>query len=168
MQGLQKLQTVFRLCDSQDIKVARVARLQSFRLHHSQDINLARVAKVQKFQALSFSGTQGCEGSKGSKVSDFTIFRISRLQIYADYSRPLLRNSPSSLIIHVGTNNLKNDDAYTVRNKLLGLKDSIEEQYPNTEVILSTLTKRTDDPILKQKVNKVNSFFARLRSECCQ
>ena len=76
-----------------------------------------------------------------------------------DYSRPLLRNNPSSLIIHVGTNNLKNDGVYTVRNKLLDLKDSIEEQYPNTEVILSTLTMRTDDPILKQKVSKVNGLL---------
>ena len=46
----------------------------------------------------------------------------------------------------------------TARNKLLDLKDSIEEQYPNTEVILSTLTKRTNDPILEQKVNTVNGL----------
>ena len=86
-------------------------------------------------------------------------FPGATIEDMTDYSRPLLRNSPSSLIIHVGTNNLKNDDAYTVKNKLLGLKDSIEEQYPNTEVMLSTLTKRTDDLILEQKVNKVNSFL---------
>ena len=85
-------------------------------------------------------------------------FPGATIEDMADYLRPLLRNNPSSLISHVGTNNLKNDDVYTVRNKLLGLKDSIEEQYPNTEVILSTLTKRMDDPILEQKVNKVNSF----------
>ena len=86
-------------------------------------------------------------------------FPGATIEDMADYSRPLLRNNSSSLIIHVGTNNQKNDDVYTLRNKLLGLKDSIEEQYPNTEVILSTLYKRTDDPILEQKVNKVNSFL---------
>ena len=77
----------------------------------------------------------------------------------ADYLRSLLRNNPSSLIIHIDTNNLKNDGMYTLRNKLLDLKDSIEEQFSNTEVMLSTLTKRTDDPILEQKVNKVNGLL---------
>ena len=86
-------------------------------------------------------------------------FPGATIEDMADYSRSLLRNNPSSLIVDVGTNNLKNDDVYTVRNKLLGLKDSIEEQYPNTAVILSTLTKRTYDPILEQKVNKVISFL---------
>ena len=53
----------------------------------------------------------------------------------------------------------------TVMNKLAphaepdeDLKDSTEEQYPNTEV-KSTLTKRTDDPILEEKVNKVNGLL---------
>ena len=94
-----------------------------------------------------------------NKIVKVRSFPGATIEDTADYSRPLLRNNPSSLIIHVGTNNLKNDDVYTVRNKLLGLKDSIEEQYPNTEVILSTLTKRTDDPILEQKIDKVNSFL---------
>ena len=61
-------------------KLRGLQRLQSFRLCHSQDIKVARVAKVAKFQTLSFSGYQGCEGCKGCKFSDFAIFRISRLR----------------------------------------------------------------------------------------
>ena len=73
LRGLQRLQ-IFRLCQFQDIKCARVAKFQTlsssryhikvarvgkvtkFQTYHLHDIMVARVAEVAKFQTLSFSG----------------------------------------------------------------------------------------------------------------
>ena len=51
------------------------------------------------------------------------------------------------------------EDVMTVRHKLLTLKDNIEQKHPNTAVILSTLTLRTDDRSLEQKVRDVNQLL---------
>ena len=47
------------------------------------------------------------------------------------------------------------------KDKLLDLKERIEELHPNTNVILSTLTLRTDNPELESRANQVNELLFR-------
>ena len=86
-------------------------------------------------------------------------FRCAKVEDMADYTKPLLKSQPATIIVHAGINNLKSDEAMTVKNKLLTLKYNIEQKYPNTAVILSTLTPRTDDRLLEQKVRDVNELL---------
>ena len=47
------------------------------------------------------------------------------------------------------------------KDKLLDLKERIEELHPNTNVILSTLTLRTDNPELESRAKQVNELLFR-------
>ena len=60
------------------------------------------------------------------------------------YVCPLLKNKPKILILHAGTNNIRDDDTKTLIDKICSLKDFIEELSPETRVIVSSLTVRTD------------------------
>ena len=85
-------------------------------------------------------------------------FSGAKIEDMADSTKPLLKSQPTAIIVNAGTSNLKSEDAMTVRNKLLALKDNIEQKHPNTTVI-STLTPRTDDRSLGQKVRDVNELL---------
>ena len=75
-------------------------------------------------------------------------FPGAKVEDMADYTGPLLKSQHTTIIVHAGTNNLKSEDAIMVKNKLLTLRDKIEQKHPNTAVILSTLTLRMDDQLL--------------------
>ena len=94
-----------------------------------------------------------------NKLIKVRCFPGAKVEDMADYTKPLLKSQPTAIIVHAGTNNLKSEDAITVKNKLLKLKDNIEQKHPNTAVILSTLTPRTDDRLLEQKVRDVNELL---------
>ena len=85
-------------------------------------------------------------------------------EIEGHYIRPTLKSSPDSVILHVGTNNLKNDDPNTVAEKIINLCETIVRESPTTKVAISELTPRTDaKDDVQEKVLKVNK---RLRSFC--
>ena len=67
-------------------------------------------------------------------------FPGARIEDMHQYMTPLLWEEPSTLIIHSGTNNLASEELMITKDKLLDLKERIEELHPNTNVILSTLT----------------------------
>ena len=94
-----------------------------------------------------------------NKSNKVRCFPGAKVEDMAGYTKPLLKSQPTTIIVHAGTNNLKSEDAIAVRNKLLTLKDNIEQKHPNTAVILSTLTPRTDDRLLEQKVRDVNELL---------
>ena len=50
-------------------------------------------------------------------------FPGAKVEDMADNTKPLLKSQPTTIIVHTGTNNLKSEDAITVRNKLLTLKE---------------------------------------------
>ena len=73
-------------------------------------------------------------------------FPGAKIEDVHHYTTPLLWEEPSTLIIHSGTNNLASEEPMITKDKLLDLKERIKELHPNTNVILSTLTLRTDNP----------------------
>ena len=66
-------------------------------------------------------------------------FPGARIEDMHHYTTPLLWEEPSTLI-HSGTNNLASEEPMITKDKLLDLKERIEELHLNTNVILSTLT----------------------------
>ena len=58
---------------------------------------------------------------------------------------PLLRKCPSSVIIHVGTNNSTRDTPTQIIEKLLNFKEFISSKNPGIKVIISSLIQRYDD-----------------------
>ena len=73
-----------------------------------------------------------------------------------------LQESPSHVIIHVGTNNLPTDTAKTCSTKIGKLANHIKVKFPQSKVEISGLTIRKDCD-LDEKLNQTNKD---LRSLC--
>ena len=88
------------------------------------------------------------KGFPGATVSDMK-----------DYVKPITRKSPDKVILHVGTNDLKNSTAKVIANSILNLCTQIKEDSPNTMVGVSALLTRNDNPVLATKVKQVNLYL---------
>ena len=88
-------------------------------------------------------------------------FRGAKIEDIHHYTTPLLWEEPSTLKIHTGTNNLASEEPMITKDKLLDLKERMEELHPNTDAILSTLTLRTDNPESKSKAKQANELLFR-------
>lgn len=58
---------------------------------------------------------------------------------------PLLRKRPSTIILHVGTNNTTRDNSHQIIEKLTNLKQFILSYIPDARLIISSLIRRFDD-----------------------
>ena len=73
-----------------------------------------------------------------------------------DFIKPITRKSPDKLILHVGTNDLKNCELKIIADSIVNLTTQIKEDSPNTIVGVSALLNRNDCPKLATKVKQVN------------
>ena len=75
---------------------------------------------------------------------------------------PLLRKRPSNIILHIGTNNAKNDSSIYIKDKLIKLKTFIASIVPNCKIVISTLINRNDDGKAQLTVIKVNQLLMKM------
>ena len=54
-----------------------------------------------------------------------------------DFIKPILSKKPEKIVLHIGTYNLRNDDAKTVADGITDLAHSIQQQCPGIEIIVS-------------------------------
>ena len=73
-------------------------------------------------------------------------FSGSKTEDMADYLKPLMRKTPDEIIVHVGTNDVKDDTKSTevVAAGILNLGNQIKDNLPNTKVSISSLIVRKD------------------------
>ena len=84
---------------------------------------------------------------------DETKLRNCKVRVYPGSSvedmhyniTPLLRKQPSTVILHVGTNNTTRDNSHQIIEKLVNLKRFIVSQIPGVKLIISSLIRRYDD-----------------------
>ena len=76
-----------------------------------------------------------------------------------DYIKPTIKHHPEEIILHVGTNDLKNSDSRKVAERIVDLGNFIEAESSNTKVTISNLLPRTDDPALNSKAKQVNNIL---------
>ena len=69
---------------------------------------------------------------------------------------PLLRKKPSTVILHVGTNDATSENSADITIKLLKLKNFILSILPQCRVIFSALINRFDDTKAQQTVMLIN------------
>ena len=63
----------------------------------------------------------------------------------AHYLTPIIQKKPSTIILHVGTNNATDLPSRTVLDNLLKLKALVKDSLPTSRVFISTPTLCTDD-----------------------
>lgn len=97
------------------------------------------------------------------KVSTFPGCTTKDMQ---DHSKPILRKKPEQLIIHVGTNSLRDSESPTAcADEIIDLISWTKSAAPKTGVVLSSLTARSDDD---QQANQVKEVNSTLRTFCRQ
>ena len=102
------------------------------------------------------SNIQGKKLSRGAHVVSKS-FSGSTVEDMLDFSKPrFTRRKPDEIILHVGTNNLRNDEPQQIAEKLVDVGNAIERETPSTKVTVSSLILRKDDDQPNRKVIKVN------------
>ena len=66
-----------------------------------------------------------------------------------------------SLIVHVGTNDIRDKQTNAIVNGILEIEEIIKKESPTTNVVISELIHRTDKAEFSQKVDKVNEMLAK-------
>ena len=82
------------------------------------------------------------ERSTISRINNFQDQQLT--EDFRDYVKPLIRDQPSCIILHVGTNNLRSEEPDSTAEKILSVKELVNKMSPRAEVIISSLTTRTD------------------------
>ena len=96
-------------------------------------------------------------------VKSFSGAKVDRMFHY--YMKPTLELQPDEVILHVGTNDLKNSSPKYVAERIADLGRNIVADSPSTKVTISSLICRTDDRLLNDKVVQVNSYLSTLCSQ---
>ena len=135
--------------------------------------------KSKKDNSVIVTGRQTYKGTTESVVGDSMIKHINGYKMskantkvrvssfpgsatrdMVDYVKLILRQKPSKLVLHVGTNILKScESSKTCAKDIILLGESINRSLPETEIILSRLITRADEEILASKVEKVNAIL---------
>ena len=90
------------------------------------------------------------EDNKKVKVATFPGCTIRDMR---NHIKPILRKKPDQLIIHIGTNSLRDSESPSACcNEIINLVSSIKRDATNTDVVLSNLTARYDDEQLAIQV----------------
>lgn len=79
------------------------------------------------------------------------------IQDVNDHAKPFLRRKPKKVIIHVGTNNLRNDNPKKIQRDLKQLTTQMKKDNPDVTLAFSSIIKRKDDSSLNANINKVNT-----------
>ena len=82
-----------------------------------------------------------------------------------DYLQPSLQLKPSEIVLHVGTNDLKEHSLRVVAEQLVDLGNLISSSSPGTKVTISALTQHYDEECLGKKVTDCNKV---IKSFCNQ
>jgi lysophospholipase L1-like esterase len=73
------------------------------------------------------------------------------------YVKPTLKQAPDYLVLHVGTNDLKQSSPRQISTSIANLGQEIQKSVPTTKLIISEVIIRNDDPQISAKVKEVNS-----------
>ena len=89
-------------------------------------------------------------------------FPGATIEDMVDYVRPTMKRSPDLIVLHAGTNNLRNEEpARVIADKVMKL--ALDMKGNENDVMVSSLIARADDEDLQQKLMQVNEV---LEAEC--
>ena len=72
-------------------------------------------------------------------------FAGAKIEDMNDFVKPLLRRRPDKVIVHVGTNNVKDENPKRVKAKIGELVDTNRNEQPSAKIVLSSVIHRNDD-----------------------
>ena len=81
-----------------------------------------------------------------TKTADVKVpaFSGATIEDLHDYILPIARKEPDNLIIHAGTNNIRNDTSEKIVEKLMKLHDHVSSIASTSKIALSNIIRRHD------------------------
>ena len=79
-----------------------------------------------------------------------------------DYLKPILRKKPKFLILHVGTNDIKNSSRAKIMEHFEEITELVSRNSPSTKLILSSVIMQNDDGKLNDEIGHVNELLKNL------
>ena len=91
-------------------------------------------------------------------------FSGSKTEDMKDYIKPLIRKKPDTIILHIGTNDIKDHtkSAEVVAAEILNLGFQIKDNLPYTKICISGITVRKDKAAIQNKIKEVNDILRRV------
>ena len=104
--------------------------------------------------------------ARGDTKVHMKCFPGATVEDMESYALPTVRKNPDEIIVHIGTNDLRNCTPRQVADSIVNLTENIS-QNSNARVTISGIVPRSDDDALNSKVtesNKILKTFAGNRS----
>ena len=97
-----------------------------------------------------------------SAIAKVHAFSGATIEDLHDYILPIAREEPDNLIIHAGTNNIRNDTPEEIVEKLMMLHDHVSSIASGSKIALSNIIRRHDfkGERLKDKIINTNTLLA--------
>ena len=106
---------------------------------------------------------QGWKLSTSDKHVAVKSFSGARISDMDDYLKPLLRKEPDEVILHVGTNNIRDESSRSVAEGIINMASQVQQDFPSTRLTISPLLPRSDNLELNDKIKEANKI---LKSFC--
>lgn len=125
----------------------------------------SRPSGMSKRPTVVIAGDSMLKNIQGWRVSKKTrtvvkSFPGATVEDMFDYIKPTIKHQPEEIIVHVGTNDIKNSGSpRSVAERIVDLGNMIESETPNTKVTISCLLNRSDEASLAPKVNEINKIL---------
>ena len=102
---------------------------------------------------------QGWDLSTNDKHVAVKSFSGARIADMEDYLRPLLRKEPDEIILHVGTNNIRDESPRSEAEGIVNVVTQIQQDFPTTHLAISPLLPRPDNLELDDKIKEANKIL---------
>ena len=76
-----------------------------------------------------------------------------------DHSCPTLRRKPDVIAIHIGTNDITNNNCSSLQTNLGKIRELVTELRPSTKIVPSSIILRHDKSNINVKVNRGNEII---------
>ena len=111
----------------------------------------------QRRQLLGDSVVKGFHANGISKAMGENVVAKSFSGVTAEN----MKRKPFNVIIHVGTNNLKTDEAQVIVNEVKDICELVKDNSPETNITVSEIITREDHQLIKTKIKEVNNGLSR-------
>ncbi|CAB4016163.1 Scavenger receptor cysteine-rich type 1 M130, partial [Paramuricea clavata] len=92
--------------------------------------------------------------SFNTQIKTFPGAKVSDMEYYV---KPTLARTPDHLVLHVGTNDVRQSTPQEITNAISMLGQQIKKELPTTNLAISEVITRNDDPSLNTKITELNT-----------
>ena len=103
------------------------------------------------------------QGWKLSDINNHVVvksFAGATIEDMEDYLKPVIRKEPETIVLHIGTNDLRNLSPKQVAEGITNLGSQINEESPNTNIVIFSILLRTDNSQLAVKATEANKLLS--------